>query len=296
MPNIENEVRRQARESVSTWRQEWVLPNSSGIAKAGSGSMNGVGVRILKWVKVQDNAVNFAEEDDVRAEDRVQEDSAILEAPVQSIHNAPVEHVPTNKLSMSGGLGTIAPREPPATTAVSSSSAALPSTTQTQSQGDVPGNAAPLPTNVLAEPLSVATASAILLNDSNMSGTSTPGVDTSQNVFVTDGASGTQTPQIQPQVEAQLNNTTSSATDLPEGVSDPATLAVLATAGDSAVAQDAITETIDPNQPGQPVLSIETGPQTGAPPEIPPTQQEETMVQPASQQSPSTVDVEMTQR
>lgn len=65
----------------------------------------------------------FPEEQDVLAEDRVADDAAIVEAPVQSIHNAPVVAAPVggSLSSAGGGLGTIAPKEPPAPAAAPAS-------------------------------------------------------------------------------------------------------------------------------------------------------------------------------
>ncbi|SAM58189.1 uncharacterized protein UBRO_01225 [Ustilago bromivora] len=127
VPNIEHEVRRQATEPIAKWRREWIVPTGTSIDGASSSSSAGVGVKILKWVHVPNSHITFPEDQDVQAEDRIFYDAAIVEAPVQSIHNAPAAPGTPSGPSLTsagGGLGTIAPKEPPSTPAPNTSGVA----------------------------------------------------------------------------------------------------------------------------------------------------------------------------
>ncbi|PWZ03110.1 hypothetical protein BCV70DRAFT_197344 [Testicularia cyperi] len=260
LPNIENEVRRQAIEPINKWRQEWVLP-------PGVTSDTASTVRILKWIKVPDAQIHFPEEEDVQAHDRIQNDAAIVEAPVQSIHNAPAE--PAAKLSVGGGLGTIAPKEPPAPAPASASaSSAIPANT---------GTAVAAPSSSVdiasAIPAHVTQSHTEPNSETSTTGNVTPAAVSPQPSSQGLGASGAQTPQFQPQIEAQLHNQL-------DGANDKATLAVLAAAGDH-IAAERVEEVTDAQAPGQPHLSIEPGSEAGLKDEIPAEQSQQPVVQPS---------------
>lgn len=231
VPNIEHEVRRQATEPIVKWRQEWVLPSGT-LPDGTASSSSSVGVKILKWVRVPDELVTFPEDQDVAAEDRVADDAAIVEAPVQSIHNAPAVPTPIggSLSSAGGGLGTIAPREPPSTPATAPSAAV----------GSEVTPASAIPAHLAQSTLSETTSGNDTTTDNtptdslaNTPAASAPDVVTTQTPLLSQQASSqggepaptsaAGTPQIQPQVESQLHDQPA-----PEPPTDDATLAALA--------------------------------------------------------------------
>lgn len=248
VPNIEQEVRRQATEPIVKWRQERVVPTGTAldVASSASGSA-GVGIKILKWVRVPDEFVTFPEEQDVLAEDRVEDDAAIVEAPVQSIHNAPAVATPAGGGSLSsagGGLGTIAPREPPSTPAPALAPV-------TAASNVAPASA--IPAHVTQSTISEPTSGVNTTGDNTPSDSlaHTPAASapemasqtvplsqapSSQGEPATATATGSTTPQIQPQVESQLHDKPVLGQE-----TDNATLAVLA-AGAEAEQQPAAEE------------------------------------------------------
>ncbi|CBQ68233.1 conserved hypothetical protein [Sporisorium reilianum SRZ2] len=231
VPNLEQEVRRQAVEPIGKWRQEWVTP--TGTSADGSASSSSVGVKILKWVRVPDEIITFPEEQDVLAEDRVADDAAIVEAPVQSIHNAPAVGTPLGGGSLSsvgGGLGTIAPKEPP--TPVPAAQALTTNATDITPASAIP----PHVTSTFSEPTTTDTTADNTPTDSVAN---TPGPSAApepQPASQGAEASVADTPQIQPQVESQLHDQPVLGQH-----TDSATLAVLA-AGAEAEQQPAAKE------------------------------------------------------
>ncbi|SPO42347.1 uncharacterized protein PSANT_00030 [Moesziomyces antarcticus] len=217
VPNIEHEVRRQATEPVAKWRQEWVVPSGTSDAS----SSTAVGVKILKWVRA-DAFATFPEEQDVQAEDRISDDAAIVEAPVQSIHNAPAVPTPAASLSVSGGLGTIAPKEP----APAVASAIPPHMAQvsepTSGANTTRGST---PTDSVATPAAGEDSTPAPATTASTAPEAISQAPSSQGEGTAMGT-GASTPQLQPQVEAQLHTQPTTAP-----TTDTATLAVLAAAG-----------------------------------------------------------------
>ncbi|EST06731.1 hypothetical protein PSEUBRA_004654 [Kalmanozyma brasiliensis GHG001] len=185
VPNIEHEVRRQAVEPIAKWRQEWVLPTGTSADGTASTSAS-VDVKILKWVRVPGDPIVFPEEQDVLAEDRIADDAAIVEVPVQSIHNAPVVAAPVggSLSSVGGGLGTIAPKEPPTPAPVA------------------PASAIPPHMNTISEPTSsIHTAD----NTPTDSIANTPAATAATEPVASPEEPSPQ-PEVQPQVESQLHD------------------------------------------------------------------------------------------
>lgn len=222
VPNIEHEVRRLATEPVVKWRQEWVVPTGTlADGSSSSAASANVGVKILKWVRVPDETITFPEEQDVQAEDRVSDDAAIVEAPVQSIHNAPAVSTPASGsiVSAGGGLGSIAPKEP----------APAPE----QAQAVAPASAIPPHlAQTFSEPTSGVNTTGENTPDDSVANTPAPAADesvpvtqapSSQGEPATASGTGANTPQIQPQVEAQLHEQPTTGP-----TPDTQTLAVLA--------------------------------------------------------------------
>lgn len=257
VPNLEHEVRRQATEPIVKWRQEWVVPTgTSADGTVSSSASTSVGIKILKWVRVPDEIVTFPEEQDVLAEDRVADDAAIVEAPVQSIHNAPAVGTPAAGGSLSsagGGLGTIAPKEPPSTTAAATAPVAA--------SDVVPASAIPahVTQSTLSEPSSsVNTTGDNTPNDSTVHTPAASAPEASSQApslsqapssqdepATTATGTGSNTPQIQPQVESQLHDKPVLGQE-----TDNATLAVLAAGAEAdqqTAAQDETLLSTDPN-------------------------------------------------
>ncbi|CDU23445.1 uncharacterized protein SPSC_02074 [Sporisorium scitamineum] len=250
VPNIEHEVRRQATEPIGKWRQEWVLPTgTSADGSSSSSSASGsVGVKILKWVRVPDEIITFPEEQDVLAEDRVADDAAIVEAPVQSIHNAPAVGTPAGGGSLSsagGGLGTIAPKEP---------STPAPAAATTQGSEVTPASAIPAHvTSTFSDPTSGTNTTGENTPTDSGANTPAPSAPETQPALFSQAASsqgepagtGGNTPTIQPQVESQLHDQ-----PVPGQETDSATLAVLAAGAEAEQQPAAREETLvstDPN-------------------------------------------------
>ncbi|TKY91042.1 hypothetical protein EX895_001041 [Sporisorium graminicola] len=266
LPNIEHEVRRQATEPIGKWRQEWVVPTGTladGSASSSSVSAN-VGVKILKWVRVPDENITFPEEQDVLAEDRIADDKAIVEVPVQSIHNAPAVDTPGAGGSLSsagGGLGTIAPKEPSTTPAPAAEASTTTAATAAQGSDITPASAIPAHvTSTFSEPTSSFNTTADNTPTDSVANTPAPSAPESltnsqhqpphlsQALSSQGGEStgtGGNTPTIQPQVESQLHDQ-----PILGQQTDNATLAVLA-AGAEAEQQPAAREetmvSTDPN-------------------------------------------------
>ncbi|SPO20507.1 uncharacterized protein UTRI_00904_B [Ustilago trichophora] len=245
VPNIEQEVRRLATEPI--WRQEWVLPSGTSLdGNATSSSGSSVGVKILKWVRVPDSQITFPEDQDVQAEDRISNDAAIVEAPVQSIHNAPAVSTPVggSLSSVGGGLGTIAPKEPPTnptTPAPTVASAIPPHVTQSFNNDATPISSGTNTTGDTTPTDSLATTPAPHAASSLSQDPSSQGAGEDADV-----GTGSNTPQIQPQVETQLHD--QPATMGP--VTDNETLAVLAAGAEAEQQPAAKEETLvstDPN-------------------------------------------------
>lgn len=243
VPNIEHEVRKQATEPVVKWRQEWVVPTntstigSSGDAASASTSAT-VGVKILKWVKVDGDVATFPEEQDVQAEDRVHNDAAIVEAPVQSIHNVPAVSTPSGPslTSAGGGLGTIAPKEPPSGPASSVAPAsAIPahvtqSFSESTSGANTTGDNTPTDSAANTPPASAPEDTTAISAAPSSQAEAFPSVTSAL-------ATGANTPQVEPQVEAQLHDQPTAST------ADNETLAVLA--GQAEAEQQPATEATD---------------------------------------------------
>ncbi|KAJ1029923.1 hypothetical protein NDA16_000839 [Ustilago loliicola] len=242
VPNIEHEVRRQATEPIVKWRQEWVVSTGTSLDGSSSSSSASVGVKILKWVRVPDSHITFPEDQDVQAEDRISDDAAIVEAPVQSIHNAPAAPgIPAGSslTSAGGGLGTIAPKEPPSTPAP-----AAPATSGVAPASAIPAHV----TQSFSEPNSGTNTTGEKTPTDSAAQTPAPaatGMNQHPSSQGEAAATGSNTPQIQPQVETQLHEQPTTA---PE--TDKETLAVLA-AGAEAEQQPAGEEkkllSTDPN-------------------------------------------------
>ena len=181
--------------------------------------------------------MTFSEEQDVQAEDRVSNDAAIVEAPVQSIHNAPAVSTPAggSLSSVGGGLGTIAPKEPPAT--------------PTPAPAAAPPSAIPAHvTQTFSEPTSGTNTTGDNTPTDSIANTPAPAPGLSQDPSsqgepLTASGTGSNTPQIQPQVETQLH-------DQPTAGPDNETLAVLAAGAEAEQQPAAREETLvstDPN-------------------------------------------------
>lgn len=210
-----------------------------------SSSSASAGIKILKWVRVPDGVITFPKEQDVLAEDRIADDAAIIEAPVQSIHNAPAVSTPAGGSisSIGGGLGTIAPKEPTATSApaptessVTPASAIPVHVTQTFSEPTTGTNT----TGETTPTESVANTPAPADENTHQP----PALDPSEPATAT--ATGSNTPQVQPQVETQLHD------QLPPTApeNDSQTLAVLAAGAEAEqlpAAQDETLVSTDPN-------------------------------------------------
>ncbi|GAC99584.1 ubiquitin carboxyl-terminal hydrolase [Pseudozyma hubeiensis SY62] len=249
VPNLEHEVRRQATEPIVKWRQEWVVPTGTAPdGSASSSSSTTVGVKILKWVRAPDELITFPEEQDVLAEDRVADDAAIVEAPVQSIHNAPAVGTPAAGGSLSsadGGLGTIAPKDPPAapSAAVGEGSEVVPASAipahVTQSTLSEPSSSVNTTVDNTPDDSLAHTPAASALEPSTTQPQPLSQAPSSQGEAGTATGTGSNTPQIQPQVESQLHDKPVLGQE-----TDNATLAVLAAGAEAEQATAAQEETL----------------------------------------------------